>query len=627
MQNTKRPFVTLFSALLMLVSPMMMPGCVPTMLEDGGGTTTSLTLTIASVVPGGIFGVRHDSIKTGDTVKVRFVGTNGFDITVDTIAASDGETRVAAPPLINTSTGAFETGDVTVTIEGVSSERLLSIESLPVLEGWARGELMIAVLEQSISNFNDAIANTEELGVEFATITVDDDIANLQAAIVEATALRDQLRDTGGLEYQLSDESTTTLSGDDIDALERHLAGILLGASQELQQSESQASKVDEIQNLQFQVNDTAQGVGFSRQDFEDFISSLEQGVRSGSVLLTGLSVGVGIVGLIAAPELAGIAAAGGIAVAGFTAIYSFSTSTAVRASGRALLDNAGTAWVTTQEALAELKNIRLSYLGAVPGRIGQLFTIVSATIGTRDTYNGIVDIKCDSSNKLIGQQQVAEFCVISVGDAGDQPDTQDPVDVADDNCGCAADEICSVFVNPDGTSGFNCFPCEEVLFGTCPDSMDTGSSDSEKCEITGCEEGEVCCDSVCSPNNDPTEGTCPTGLELDLGVFSPAIQNLNLDRFEISQSVGSAASCIYVRSDGGGGEYALVLFHADGRCGVEDDDGDGIVIDTAYSSTARTLSATLVVTGNGGVVDGDAVLREFLNNAITVEVGAACCK
>jgi len=427
MQDTRRPLTALSTALLMAVSPMVFCGCATTLVPGGGTTDDTLDLTTARVIPGVFFGVRHDSIKNGDTVKVRFVGSNGFDITVETTADSDGETRVAAPPLINMTTGAFETGDVMVSIEGITGERTLLLDELPVLEGWTRGELMTAVLDQSIADLVNATANTGALGNEFPTVPVDEDINNMTTAMNEIKALRDELANSGELEFQLADGTATTLSGDEIDTLERYLAGILLGASQEMDRLSGTAKTNGTLP--QSKVLGSSTRVGFSRQDFQNFQDSLERGVKGGSVLLAGVAVGVGLVSLFGAGPVAAVAAAAGVAIAGVTAVHAAATSTAVRASSRALLDDAGEKFDAAQFAMEQGFNIGLNFLGGIPGRMGQLFTSASTYLSARDGYENMADIKCETEGNRIRQSQLIEFCSLRDGSGAVSDDNADDTD------------------------------------------------------------------------------------------------------------------------------------------------------------------------------------------------------
>ncbi len=181
--------------------------------------------------------------------------------------------------------------------------------------------------------------------------------------------------------------------------------------------------------------------------------------------------------------------------------------------------------------------------------------------------------------------------------------------------CPCEVDEDCQ--------DGYLC------ILDVCEEGVDVG----EGCEITPCEDGQVCCQSECIPWGEPTQGICPATFDMDFGVFSPAIREVSLVDFELSDT-GFSASCSYSRTDGTPGTFGLTLFFepigfnppAAGMCGVEDDDGDGIIRDNGWHSNTRTLTAVSVISGSVRIIDPEIVFGQMLNNAISAGVGSECC-
>jgi hypothetical protein len=180
--------------------------------------------------------------------------------------------------------------------------------------------------------------------------------------------------------------------------------------------------------------------------------------------------------------------------------------------------------------------------------------------------------------------------------------------------------------------------PCaaDGVCNDACADGEDPDCDEPPSeigCDVTGCADDENCYEEVCVPFGTPTEGVCPAAFDIDVGVFSPSIVTLVYDRFEINQSLSYAATCNYIRQDGGSGAFAISLFYTplgaagspSGLCGSVDEDGDNIVANNGFSSTVRTVSALSALSGSVRIVDPTAVFTEFIGKAVDAGVGSAC--
>src|SRR5688572_10101948 len=113
--SLRQQFTTVLCTFLMIITPLMTPGCVPT-------AVAGVTLSAGILNPGAFLQVFSSDITAGSTVQIQFSGPNGYSAVIETDLTEDGSAKVPVPFLWDAE-GNFISADVNVSVNGVASEQ------------------------------------------------------------------------------------------------------------------------------------------------------------------------------------------------------------------------------------------------------------------------------------------------------------------------------------------------------------------------------------------------------------------------------------------------------------------------------------------------------------------------
>jgi hypothetical protein len=298
-----------------------------------------------------------------------------------------------------------------------------------------------------IARFEEAIVRTGELEEEFSSVGTDDDMNDMMSVIANLQSLRDEFARFRSLEIDLPGSSSTFLIGVEIDALERVLAGMILGATEEMEGMSGSAKIVRGMQLIP--VDNPSFQKLFPPDAMQGFERAARQIKDAPLVLLGIVGTGAGLVALAAGAELAAVATVGGIVVTVGGAGYALTSGVLLSESSRALLGEDATGFDLAQESLNQAVTVSINFVGAVPGKIGTLVTSVTTAMGARDTFDKMKDLKCADANKLIHRSQSGALAFCSALNGGGDDD-DDPTGESEDDCDLGGFVILSHVTYPD---------------------------------------------------------------------------------------------------------------------------------------------------------------------------------
>lgn len=114
-------------------------------------------LSTGSIQPGGVLTVTGAGFDPNASPSLRFTTSAGYSVTVPAIAATSSSLSVPAPPLIDTATGEFSSGSVTVQVTQAGGSQLsnsysgLYLNALPSATTRPAGTLTLAFLKQALT--------------------------------------------------------------------------------------------------------------------------------------------------------------------------------------------------------------------------------------------------------------------------------------------------------------------------------------------------------------------------------------------------------------------------------------------------------------------------------------------
>lgn len=389
-------------------------GCQPTLPTE---MTENPVLTTNAVVPGGFFGVQHSSIRKGDARTVQF-RAEGYEVDVEAIAQNDGEVRVAAPPFIRDGL-VFSRGEVMVSLAGVDGTQPLFLAEMPMILSMQRGELLAELLRDAAVALEGAANNA--ILIDFSAATTAE-LDNIFALSQELRTIRDELIDRDAISLDNGD----IISSFEIEMIERYLAGVLLGVTEEINRDAGATKPRNHSQLLP--IDDPNFQRIFRPEDLDGFRDAVTNIQNGPAALLGAVGAGAGFVALFAGAELATVGTVAGIAIAGGTAVYAIGSGAVISRASTALLGSDASEFDFSQETLNQLGNIGANFLGAIPGRLGQLATTVTTAVGARDTFDALADLRCQNPGGNRQQSRLGDFCTFRGGGMVD-PVPDDPID------------------------------------------------------------------------------------------------------------------------------------------------------------------------------------------------------
>ena len=114
-------------------------------------------LSTGSAQPGGVLTVTGAGFDPAASPSLRFTTASGYAVTVPAVAASATSLTVPIPPLIDTATGEFSSGGVSVQVTQASGSQIsnnysgLSLNALPSATNRPAGTLTLAFLKQALT--------------------------------------------------------------------------------------------------------------------------------------------------------------------------------------------------------------------------------------------------------------------------------------------------------------------------------------------------------------------------------------------------------------------------------------------------------------------------------------------
>jgi hypothetical protein len=232
---------------------------------EGGGFHVSI-----SFAPGEFVSIGSSRISPGSNYRVILSGPNGYSVTIETTANSDGNVMLCLPPFFNQDTGEYVGADMTATVEGVGSVPF-TMSGLPEVPGSARDCLM-GMLDAAISGIDEAISAAHGMS----------GTANSQGIIDQLNFRRNVL---AGQSQQLQDSGTLTMgrfsmSQTSLDLAARMIYADNLGLRKALGMSASFAAADYQVMRSRnefanWYIN-TAQGVRNVRSGMEALINKAE---------------------------------------------------------------------------------------------------------------------------------------------------------------------------------------------------------------------------------------------------------------------------------------------------------------------------------------------------------------
>ncbi len=188
---------------------------------------TPVTLSASRVSPGDPVTIEHASISVARPVDVTFTGPGGLSSTVQVLPGEDGRVVVAAPPVLDPETYAFDQGEVTVSVPG-AGEQTLEVGPLPALaDDVAPGAIVLMTLEASIASFQSAIEKYQTAPVA-AGVDVSAAVAALTEQVSALQEMAGEIEASGTLTVQ-TDAGAVELSGDDLLTVDRVLLSYFQG--------------------------------------------------------------------------------------------------------------------------------------------------------------------------------------------------------------------------------------------------------------------------------------------------------------------------------------------------------------------------------------------------------------
>ncbi|MFQ5491832.1 MAG: hypothetical protein ACE5GE_14020 [Phycisphaerae bacterium] len=435
--STDRPVTTVLCILLM-THLSLWTGCTVSVSGGGAGGggggkpgSGSLTLSSSSVAPGGLVTVSHPGISAGSIIEVEFSGPNGFAVTVEGVDTQNGSTRIAAPPLMDLTTGQTSAGQVSVSVKGLTGQASLFIDDLPQVENLEPGTIVVFYLQTTIEELQAVRVDLAQIEADFpgavtgtsGLVLIDEQIRDLQATIA-------QLENGQPITVELPGGGQATLTTADLQFADRWLASMLDGLQQAALNSPAGKRMLadPELKGL-LSLRTTSECLQLAQEGasgqavrdcFGEVVGDLRRfagrGTNLGATAVTALGLGLAV---FAGPEIA--------LLGGVVAVISFTAGTVnamvLGQNTDAFLNNDGEDFSLGQEIISQV------------GRFGfSVFTFLpSVAVSINDILSGAKTEKClaeqQPDRRFQPDPNVAAFCEFdpSAGggaSGGDSPTT-----------------------------------------------------------------------------------------------------------------------------------------------------------------------------------------------------------
>jgi hypothetical protein len=442
-----------------------------------------LTLGSYTADPFQFLAVYHDSIKSGSTVEIEFRGSNGYLISVEVSDTSDGVAVVAVPPFMDTNTGFFTSGTVTVAIDEVEGDQPLSINDLLSLDGIGAGQILILILQSTIDEYEDILSNLDTAAEEYSgSLDIESTVSLVNEKIALLNDMIEQIQDTGELELEI-DTGTETVTSEHLGTLDRLLTNTIAGISSALntQSITRRAHEGEAILDwLELSPEEKLERI---QEMIDEVGDSIETGVEGQKAYIGGMTAGFSLAGfLVGGPAGAILGAAGGLALGyigtslewGISAAYNDNLDSFFE-NDRALFDNSEEILARIAKLAAQAGSGLEKIAGKISGTVSNLWTLW-------DTAEALENLKCATSEEH--QQQLPmqftdeEFCVSFV----EPNDVDNDLDGYTENQGDCNDRDLSIY--PGATE-----ICDDTVDNDCDGNVDC--SDADCSDDPACQSGD----------------------------------------------------------------------------------------------------------------------------------------
>lgn len=397
---------------LMLFLSVNLPSCTPPPVDnggdngDGGDGGDDLEFSSENLKIGEFLTIRHSSIVEGEFRIVSFRQDDGVVQEHEAFAHTDGELSVAMPPYVGANESAITGGRFGISIDGVNDESDVIADELLDLDGVETGAVLTLFINSTLDDIDSALNRLDATGGDFDTEEENEAFRNgLLESRTFYEGLLNEWETNQTLTLAMYDIEPVTVQADDVREAERYIAGLIIGAHNEIQRRNgSEASRIiggncigqsdiDVVECLQ-------QCIGEVKDD-------ALRAAQAGSILPTAAAAVFTIGGIFIAAEGAILV---GAVVTTVGVVSGFAIAFAADENTDTFGQNDGEGFSASREALSQLTRYGANVVSAP----------ASLALGAKDLSSALEAAKCDQNNqgqRVRGDDPEILFCEVVLDD------------------------------------------------------------------------------------------------------------------------------------------------------------------------------------------------------------------
>ncbi len=403
---------------LMLFISMNVPSCTPPPVDNdnggGGGDggdggdngSEALDFSAANLKIGEFLTIRHSSIVEGEFRIVSFRQDDGFVQEHEAFAHADGELSVAMPPYVLANEAAITAGRFGISIDGVNDEGDVIADELADLEGVETGAIIELFINSTLEDIDSALTRLDATGDDFDTQSEND---AFRGGLIESREFYEGLlaewETNQTLTLAMFDIEPVTVQADEVREAERYIAGLIVGAHNEIQRRNG--SETSRIIGGNCINNPNVDPVECIQQCIGEVKDDALQAAQLGSIIPATAAAVFTIGGLFIAAEGAILA---GVVVTTVGVVYGFSIAFAADENTDTFGQNEGEGFSASREAISQITRYGANVVSAP----------ASLALGAKDVASALEAAKCDQNNqgqRVRGDDPVVQFCEVVLDD------------------------------------------------------------------------------------------------------------------------------------------------------------------------------------------------------------------